>query len=204
MRFMLILVMLLPVAIRAASINDEIIYFIMIDRFADGNPENNQDVDLSNPLAFQGGDLQGITANIDEIASLGATAIWITPIALQIDHSTQAEGKDFYSHHGYWAEDLTKIDPRFGTEADLIALRKAYPSLRGDAYEVGYSDKNVLVYARGDDTIVSINRSTEPQGITVEGMSDAQWSLEFTSTPDAQATLFRLPARSARIFVKNR
>ncbi|MHA1128116.1 MAG: alpha-amylase family glycosyl hydrolase, partial [Alphaproteobacteria bacterium] len=69
-----------------ADINDEIIYFIMIDRFADGNPDNNQNVDYTNPLAFQGGDLQGITANIDEIADLGATAIWITPIALQIDH----------------------------------------------------------------------------------------------------------------------
>ncbi|MHA1128761.1 MAG: alpha-amylase family glycosyl hydrolase, partial [Alphaproteobacteria bacterium] len=125
MRFLLLLLMLLPASTRAGSINDEIIYFIMIDRFADGNPDNNQNVDYANPLAFQGGDLQGITANLDEIADLGATAIWITPIALQIDHPTQAEGKDFYPHHGYWAEDLTKIDPRYGTEADLLALTTA-------------------------------------------------------------------------------
>lgn len=126
MRLIHILAVLAALASPAhADINDEIIYFIMIDRFADGNPDNNQDVDYANPLAFQGGDLQGITANIDEIAELGATAIWITPIALQIDHPTQAEGKDFYPHHGYWAEDLTKIDPRYGTEADLLALTDA-------------------------------------------------------------------------------
>lgn len=126
MRLIHILAVLAALASPArADINDEIIYFIMIDRFADGNPDNNQNVDYDNPLAFQGGDLQGITANIDEIANLGATAIWITPIALQVAAPTQNEGKDFYPHHGYWAEDLTKIDPRYGTEADLIALTDA-------------------------------------------------------------------------------
>ena len=126
MRLIYVLAALAALASPAhADINDEIFYFVMIDRFADGNPDNNQDVDYANPLAFQGGDLQGITANLDEIADLGATAIWITPIALQIDHPTQAEGKDFYPHHGYWAEDLTKIDPRYGTEADLLALTDA-------------------------------------------------------------------------------
>lgn len=86
----------------------------------------------------------------------------------------------------------------------LITLRKAYPSLRGDSYGVLFSDKDVLVYARGDDTIVSINRSTEAREISVEGMTDTQWNLAFTSMPDTRATIFSLPARSARIFVKNR
>ena len=125
MRALTFLIWLLPLPLVAGSMADEIIYFVMIDRFADGNPDNNQDVDLDNPLAFHGGDLQGLTAEIDEIASLGATAIWITPINLQIDHPTPAEGKDFYPHHGYWTEDLTKIDPRYGTEGDLLALTSA-------------------------------------------------------------------------------
>ena len=55
----------------------EVIYFVMVDRFADGDPENNMDVDPDNPLAFQGGDLVGLRENLDEIADLGATAIWL-------------------------------------------------------------------------------------------------------------------------------
>ncbi len=115
--------------VKAANMADEIIYFVMVDRFADGDPSNNQDVDLDNPLAFAGGDLVGLTQNLDEIASLGATMIWITPVALQIDAPIFSEfgdfatGKgDFYPHHGYWAKDLGAIDPRYGTEADLKAL----------------------------------------------------------------------------------
>ncbi len=116
------LLVLVTAPAMARTLADETIYMIMIDRFADGNPDNNQDVNRANPLAFQGGDLIGIRENLDEIASLGATAIWITPVALQIDGFQDNKGRDFYPHHGYWAKDLTKLDPRFGTEADLKAL----------------------------------------------------------------------------------
>lgn len=110
----------LPAA--AADWKDEIIYFIMLDRFADGNPDNNQTVDLENPIAFHGGDLQGLKDNIDEIADLGATAIWFTPVVEQVMQPVEAEGYPFHGHHGYWAEDFTRLDPRFGTENDLKAL----------------------------------------------------------------------------------
>ncbi len=117
------------VSVRAADISDEIIYFVMVDRFSDGDVNNNLDVDLDNPLAFQGGDLVGLTGQLDEISSLGATMIWITPVALQIGAPIFSEfgdfttGKgDFYPHHGYWAKDLGQIDPRYGSEEDLKAL----------------------------------------------------------------------------------
>lgn len=114
---------------RAASFADEIIYFVMVDRFADGDAANNQDVDINNPLAFHGGDLAGLTANLDEIASLGATMIWITPVALQIGSPIFNDHGDFYPHHGYWAKDLGQIDPRYGTEADLKSFVEAAHSL---------------------------------------------------------------------------
>ncbi len=108
--------------LKAANLSDEIIYFVMLDRFADGDMSNNMDVDRGNPLAFQGGDLVGLRAQLDEISDLGATMIWITPVALQIDMPQDYQGNSFYPHHGYWAKDLNGIDPRFGSEADLKAL----------------------------------------------------------------------------------
>lgn len=105
-----------------AAWSDEIIYFIMVDRFANGDTSNDQDVDPDNPLAFQGGDLRGIIQNIDEIADLGATAIWITPIAKQVEHPIDAAEGKFFPHHGYWTDDFYAIDPRYGTEADLNEL----------------------------------------------------------------------------------
>ena len=101
---------------------DELLYFVMLDRFADGDPTNNQDVDQSNDLAFHGGDLEGLTQQLDYLADLGATAVWLTPINQQIDFSIANPNGQFFAHHGYWANDFYAIDPRFGTEADLKNL----------------------------------------------------------------------------------
>jgi glycosidase len=107
-----------------ADWKDEIIYFVMVDRFADGDPSNNEGVDLENPLAFHGGDLKGLTNRLDYIADLGATAIWLTPVNQQGPSIEVAEGT-FQPHHGYWADDFNAIDPRYGTEDDLRALVEA-------------------------------------------------------------------------------
>lgn len=107
---------------QAADWRNEVLYFVMLDRFADGDPANNQTVDLDNPLAFHGGDLAGLTSRLDEIADLGATALWITPVVEQVAQPVDADGLPFHAHHGYWAEDFTRLDPRYGTEAELKAL----------------------------------------------------------------------------------
>lgn len=84
---------------------DDLIYFIMVDRFADSDPESNlPDVDKEDLRAFQGGDLQGIIDNLDYIEDLGATAIWLTPIMVN--------GPNGY--HGYWIYDFYDVDPHFG------------------------------------------------------------------------------------------
>lgn len=117
----LILCLLCLAAPAHADWRDEVIYFVMIDRFADGDPDNNAGSDPTDPLAFHRGDLRGITAHLPYIAGLGATALWITPVVQQtgpVDH----DGKPFFGHHGYWADDFTRLDPRFGTEADLVTL----------------------------------------------------------------------------------
>lgn len=100
---------------------NDVIYFVMLDRFADGDPGNNQGVDPQDPLAFHGGDLKGLRDNLDEIADLGATAVWITPLVRQVGPVPSEHGL-FWGHHGYWADDFEQIDPRFGSEEELRLL----------------------------------------------------------------------------------
>lgn len=95
--------------------SSDLLYLLMPDRFADGNPANNAvksmrfpvGADLANPNARHGGDLQGILKNIDYVDSLGVTAIWFTPV---LENDMPAG-----SYHGYATTDYYAIDPRFGS-----------------------------------------------------------------------------------------
>jgi alpha-amylase len=111
--------------------DDAVIYFALVDRFADGDPTNNPNVQPDNPGGWHGGDLRGLMEQLDEIADLGATAIWINPVQLQIPEPLFASGPaetgtqngfEHWGFHGYWMEDFGQLDPQFGTEADLKAL----------------------------------------------------------------------------------
>lgn len=93
----------------------DLIYFIVTDRFkalpAPGAPPLS-DIDPKDPYAYHGGNLRGITASLDYIKSLGATAIWLTPV--------QKNGPKGY--HGYWIHDFWTVDPHLGTLEDLKTL----------------------------------------------------------------------------------
>lgn len=91
---------------------DDMIYFIMTDRFNDGDKSNDIDVDKNNPKAFHGGDFQGIIDKLDYIKDLGFTAIWITPVV-----KNQPGG-----YHGYWAVDFYKTDEHLGSIEKLKEL----------------------------------------------------------------------------------
>ncbi len=111
---------------------DAVLYFVILDRYANGSGANDTHVDRNNPGGFHGGDFVGLMQQLDEIASLGATAIWITPVVRQIDYCPPSQAPvgvtvpgGWFEHcafHGYWADDFTQLDPRFGTEAELKAL----------------------------------------------------------------------------------
>ena len=109
----------------------EVIYFVVTDRFADGDPANNhggyKDLDWridgyepTQTRMFHGGDLKGLLGKLDYISSLGATAIWLTPF--QENLSVQGDGTLAASsagYHGYWIKNFLKVDPHLGTEEDL-------------------------------------------------------------------------------------
>lgn len=101
-----------------------IIYLVMTDRFADGDPANNQPAgatpdsfDRSKPRGWHGGDFAGIQKHIDYLKSLGVTALWTTPVA---DNSPMTD-----SYHGYAATNLYAVDPHFGTLDDYRHLSTA-------------------------------------------------------------------------------
>ncbi|HEY0557064.1 MAG TPA: alpha-amylase family glycosyl hydrolase [Thermoanaerobaculia bacterium] len=104
------------------SWRDGILYFVITDRFADGDPANDLAVDRGAKGAFHGGDLKGLTEHLDEIADLGVTALWITPVVKNIDGFVSGSGMPDWGYHGYWADDFYRLDPRFGTEAELKDL----------------------------------------------------------------------------------
>lgn len=104
------------------------IYFLLTDRFNNGNPQNdvsfNRTKETGTLRGFEGGDLKGITQKINEgyFNNLGVNAIWFTPIVEQI-HGATDEGQGLtYGYHGYWTKDWTTIDPNFGTAEDLREL----------------------------------------------------------------------------------
>ena len=105
---------------------DQIIYFVLTDRFADGDPTNNDqgagEYAAGQRGRYNGGDLRGITQRLAYIRGLGATALWITPpVANQwLDPAGSHAG-----YHGYWAENFTEVDRHLGTLADYQALSHA-------------------------------------------------------------------------------
>jgi alpha-amylase len=104
------------------------IYFLLTDRFYNGNPDNDINFKRTKPAAklrgFMGGDVSGITQKIKEgyFDSLGINAIWLSPVFEQI-HGIVNEGSgDTYAFHGYWIRDWTSFEPNFATEKELHEL----------------------------------------------------------------------------------
>ena len=95
----------------------QVIYFPLTDRFNDGDPTNNFNVDKNNPLAYHGGDLRGIIDKLDYIHDLGATCLWLSPMYDNVDQAYGGTG-----YHGYWISDHYAVDEHQGTMDDAKEL----------------------------------------------------------------------------------
>ncbi|MEV4776121.1 pullulanase-type alpha-1,6-glucosidase [Microbacterium sp. LWH12-1.2] len=106
-------------------------YFVMTDRFANGDAANDAGglegdslatgFDPTNKGFYNGGDIAGLHQKLDYIEGLGTTAIWLTPSFA--NKPVQGEGANASAgYHGYWITDFTRIDPHLGTNAELEAL----------------------------------------------------------------------------------
>ncbi|QYK07480.1 glycoside hydrolase family 13 protein [Shewanella mangrovisoli] len=100
--------------------NKDVIYLITPDRFANGNPSNDNQTDMlehaapENSDGRHGGDIEGIRQHLDYLAKLGVTQLWINPLL----ENNQAQ----YSYHGYAMTNLYRVDPRFGSNQDYQRL----------------------------------------------------------------------------------
>ncbi|MBW8858566.1 MAG: alpha-amylase [Caulobacter sp.] len=122
-------------AVRAAYLDrapqDEVIYFVLPDRFANGDTANDRGgltgdrlktgFDPTDKGFYHGGDLAGLTARLDYIQGLGATTIWLGPI-FRNKVVQGPPGQESAGYHGYWITDFTDVDPHFGTRAQLKTL----------------------------------------------------------------------------------
>ncbi len=116
---------------------DEVIYFLLPDRFENGDPSNDRGgltggrlITGFDPAAkgfYHGGDLKGLMSRLDYIQALGATAVWLAPV-FKNKPVQGAPGHESAGYHGYWITDFTHVDPHFGDEADMHRLAEAVHS----------------------------------------------------------------------------
>jgi glycosidase len=116
---------------RARLPQDEVIYFLLPDRFENGDSSNDRGglngdrlttgFDPTSKGFYHGGDLKGVTSRLDYIQGLGATAVWLAPV-FKNKPVQGPKGHESAGYHGYWITDFTSVDPHFGTNADFKAL----------------------------------------------------------------------------------
>ncbi len=105
---------LFPVQAGATTVQDEIMYRLLIDRFNNGDASLDQQTDIADPYAFHGGDLAGIVKKLDTLKGLGYTTIVLSPVMSNADNG----------YHGYWVDDFFSVEQQYGTIEDLNNMIK--------------------------------------------------------------------------------
>lgn len=123
-----------PESFRARGVEDEVIYFVLPDRFANGDTANDlggypndrlvSGYDPTHKGFYHGGDLKGLTEKLDYIQGMGVTAIWFAPIFKNkpVQGDPGNPGSFSAGYHGYWVTDFTQVDPHFGTNEEFEAF----------------------------------------------------------------------------------
>ena len=115
------------------GLSQDLIYFVMPDRYKDGDKKNNNNGGFNTSLTafYHGGDLKGLTGTCEagddglaRIKSLGFTAVWLTPVVTQQEAIGNGSG-----YHGYWGVDFLNVDPHLGTNADMLEFSKCAKKL---------------------------------------------------------------------------
>lgn len=141
------------------------IYFVMTDRYANGDPSNDQGggvskggLDPTSDGYFHGGDFKGLTQNLDRIKRLGFTAIWVTPPFVQ--NAVQGNSA---AYHGYWGIDFTTVDPHFGTEADFAEfVTAAHARGMKVILDIVMNHTGDVIRYRDGNSFVSVGQSKQP------------------------------------------
>ena len=150
-------------SLRERPPEDEVVYFVLPDRFANGDPRNDRGGLKGDRLAhgfdptrkgfFHGGDLAGLTAKLDYLEGLGITAIWFAPI-FQNKPVQGPKGDESAGYHGYWVTDFTRPDSHFGTMDEFKAFVAAAHARGMKVYMdiITNHTADVIKYREGDAT----------------------------------------------------
>jgi glycosidase len=130
---------------------DEVVYQLIVDRFADGDVNNDFNVAPGDLGKYQGGDWQGIIDHLDYLQALGITTLWISPIVQNVDSDADIDG-----YHGYWQQDLTKVNSHFG---DLATLRTMVAAVHDRGMKVVL---DIVCNHMGQVFFYDINRNGRP------------------------------------------
>lgn len=105
-----------PIKTHVEDWRSEVVYQLMVDRFANGDYANDYRVVENAPARYHGGDWRGVEERLDYLENLGVTSLWISPIVKNVETDAGVDG-----YHGYWTQDFTRLNPHFG---DLLSLRR--------------------------------------------------------------------------------
>ncbi len=142
---------------------DEVVYFVLPDRFENGDPTNDRGgiegdrlthgFDPAHKGFYHGGDLKGLTAKLDYIQDMGVTAIWFAPI-FENKPVQGGAGQESAGYHGYWVTNFTSIDPHFGTNEEFKAFVDAAHGRGMKVYMdiITNHTADVIDYAEGEAT----------------------------------------------------
>lgn len=158
-----------PLSTHVTDWRDEVIYQVLVDRFSNGDVNNDFGVLPGHLSRYQGGDWRGLTQKLGYLEQLGVTTLWISPVVKNVE--TDA---DFDAYHGYWAQDLDEANPHFGDVSELRALVKAAHArgmkvvldiVTNHMGQVFFYDQNLNgtpdVYVGGSGSTSAVLRSSE-------------------------------------------
>ncbi|WP_260483440.1 alpha-amylase family glycosyl hydrolase [Sphingomicrobium flavum] len=148
-------------ALRSRPPEDEVVYFVLPDRFDNGDPSNDRGgiaggrldhgFDPTHKGFFNGGDLKGLTNRLDYLQEMGITAIWFAPV-FKNKPVQGGPGRESAGYHGYWVTDFTSIDPHFGTNEEFKAFVDAAHGRGMKVYMdiITNHTADVIGYSNGD------------------------------------------------------
>lgn len=140
-----------PLATHAGDWREEIIYQVLVDRFADGDAGNNFRVDRTSLAKWHGGDWRGLEEKLPYLEELGVTTLWISPLVKNVDTDAGFDG-----YHGYWTQSFLELNPHFG---DIAALRRLVNAAHGRGMKIIL---DIVTNHMGQMFYYDINKNGQP------------------------------------------
>ncbi|WP_443192954.1 alpha-amylase family glycosyl hydrolase [Novosphingobium sp. KACC 22771] len=183
--------------LRARTPEQEVIYFVLPDRFANGDPANDtggiagdrltHGFDPADKGFYHGGDIKGLIEKLDYIQGLGASAIWVGPI-FKNKPVQGAKGQESAGYHGYWITDFLHVDPHFGSDADFAALVQAAHARGMKVYMdiIVNHTADVIQYREAGDAAAPYRSKADYPFLRRGGVTGAPINAGFTGDDDAR------------------